>query len=344
MSDNQKLPPFRTLQFAVPETTMGSTGSLMGVSSTGSPKITLPPINNLNLPMKQYHSLPPPTMLMAASAASSSASSGYTYTLSNSQLMSPKSQTQSSPNTPHSPIQQHDTDNDDSDHFGSQDLGHISATSTPETDYLNLVSNPHKVRKVLTDFKSSSALDPVYPSVHPALGSDSDGESQSEATHKENTIGIRKWKPRKKRQCPDCKLFFSNLATHKSTHLNPDSRPHICEYCSRGFARPNDLFRHVKCHWKEIGSDKGQFKCPYKNHSTGDHCGHNSGIFSRCDTFKNHLKAIHFQYPSGTKKDQRSKSSGSCRICQHQFDSVDDWLNNHIENNQCPYANDFKKT
>ncbi|CAH6719754.1 zinc finger protein Stp3p [[Candida] jaroonii] len=150
-------------------------------------------------------------------------------------------------------------------------------------------------------------------------------------------------KKRKKRQCPECKSYFSNLATHKSTHLNPNSRPHICKYCSRGFARPNDLFRHIKCHWKEIGIDKGQFKCPYKNHSSGDHCGHNSGIFSRCDTFKNHLKAIHFQYPNGTKKDQRSNSSGVCRMCQKEFKNVDDWLVNHLEKNQCTFANEYGK-
>lgn len=151
------------------------------------------------------------------------------------------------------------------------------------------------------------------------------------------------WKPRKKRQCPECKLFFSNLATHKSTHLKPTSRPHICKYCNRGFARPNDLFRHIKCHWKEIGSDKGQFKCPFKNSATGDHCCHSSGIFSRCDTFKNHLKAIHFQYPNGTKKEQRNKVNGHCRMCQEPFVNVDSWMVNHIEKNLCPYANDYKK-
>lgn len=153
----------------------------------------------------------------------------------------------------------------------------------------------------------------------------------------------KSWKPRKKRQCPECKLYFSNLATHKSTHLKPTARPHICKYCDRGFARLNDLFRHVKCHWKEIGSDKGQFKCPFKDHASGDHCCHSSGIFSRCDTFKNHLKAIHFQYPNGTKKDQRNKVSGHCRMCQEQFHNVDDWMVNHIERNKCPYACEYKK-
>lgn len=144
-------------------------------------------------------------------------------------------------------------------------------------------------------------------------------------------------KPRKKRQCPECKLFFSNLATHKSTHLKPASRPHVCKHCGRGFARPNDLFRHIKCHWKETGSDKGQFKCPYKLVDSGNHCCHPTGIFSRCDTFKNHLKAIHFKYPNGTKKENRNKVSGHCRMCNKFFNNVDEWIINHVEKNDCTF-------
>ncbi|CAN3358153.1 transcriptional regulator Stp4p [Diutina catenulata] len=189
----------------------------------------------------------------------------------------------------------------------------------------------------------SSSVPQVMPMapVHPP----SPGYSEDEASMSPSSVDVspmltkKSWKPRKKRQCPECKLYFSNLATHKSTHLKPASRPHICKYCSRGFARPNDLFRHIKCHWKEIGSDKGQFKCPFKNDGEGDdHCCHNTGIFSRCDTFKNHLKAIHFQYPNGTKKDQRTKVSGKCRMCQAEFRNVDDWMNNHIEKDQCSMA------
>ncbi|KAI5958945.1 STP4 [Candida pseudojiufengensis] len=183
---------------------------------------------------------------------------------------------------------------------------------------------------------------------------------ETQSTTEDSSQIKKNWKPRKKRQCPECKLYFSNLATHKSTHLKPTNRPHICEFCQRGFARPNDLFRHVKCHWKEIGSDKGQFKCPFKSMtpsgtsnvnennkqttedgkiiSIPDHCCHNTGIFSRCDTFKNHLKAIHFQYPNGTKKDQRNKVNGKCRMCLKNFNHVDDWIHNHIETNDCPHA------
>lgn len=189
------------------------------------------------------------------------------------------------------------------------------------------------------------SLSPISP-ISPRFNDNKSPVSQSSrssVSEMEDTREEPDRKKRKKRQCPECKLYFSNLATHKSTHLNPNSRPHICKYCSRGFARPNDLFRHIKCHWKEIGIDKGQFKCPYKNHTSGDHCGHNSGIFSRCDTFKNHLKAIHFQYPNGTKKDQRSNSSGVCRMCQKEFKNVDDWLVNHLEKNQCSFANEYGK-
>ncbi|SGZ51300.1 CIC11C00000005292 [Sungouiella intermedia] len=146
------------------------------------------------------------------------------------------------------------------------------------------------------------------------------------------------WKPRKKRQCPECHLYFSNLATHKSTHLKPTSRPHVCKLCHRGFARPNDLFRHFKCHWKEIGADNGQFRCPFKSGPHGDHCCHTLGIFSRCDTYKNHLKAIHFQYPSGTKKSQRNQVPGNCRLCHAQFRNVDEWIATHIDAHQCPYG------
>lgn len=145
-------------------------------------------------------------------------------------------------------------------------------------------------------------------------------------------------KPRKKRQCPECHEYFSNLATHKLTHLNPTLRPHVCKICQRGFARPNDLFRHFKCHWKEMGADNGQFKCPFKNGPRGDHCCHLLGIFSRCDTYKNHLKAIHFQYPGGTKKSERNHVPGSCRLCQQQFANVDEWISTHVDLHQCPFV------
>lgn len=221
----------------------------------------------------------------------------------------------------------------------SSQFSHITPASSPSR------SNSFSKDGLSTLYNVATASDEACARERKSsesLDSHSDTKSTTpevEIPHRDSTVSTKSCKPRKKRQCPECSMFFSNLTTHKSTHLKPTSRPHVCKYCNRGFARPNDLFRHTRCHWKEVGSNKGQFKCPYKNHSTGDNCCHSSGIFSRCDTFKNHLKAIHFQYPSGTKKDQRNKVSGNCRMCHKFFTTVDDWLVNHVEKNECPFGN-----
>ncbi|CDO53613.1 hypothetical protein DV495_003263 [Geotrichum candidum] len=150
---------------------------------------------------------------------------------------------------------------------------------------------------------------------------------------------------RKKRQCTQCNGWFSNLATHKSTHLADNSRPHTCEVCNRGFARPNDLFRHSKSHRGDA-----PFRCPLfvrgplPNHAFGNlepSC-HQNGGFSRCDTYKNHLKAMHFEYPPGTKKKQRNGMKGSCKACGQSFASSDAWITEHIEPGNCAVIKQIK--
>ena len=187
-------------------------------------------------------------------------------------------------------------------------------------------------------------------------------------------------KPRRKKQCPICLKFFANLSTHKSTHLTPEDRPHLCPICQRGFARNNDLIRHKKRHWQDEvmakatasakvrgpkgGSDaavteymkherlkslhqiEGTFKCPYNSAliqldmemypekaqplKYGTSNCHQTGVFSRCDTYKNHLKALHFEYPSGTRKKDRGSVPGRCKHCGESFDNVEVWLHDHV--------------
>lgn len=179
-------------------------------------------------------------------------------------------------------------------------------------------------------------------------------------------------RPRRKKMCPTCNKLFSNLTTHKATHLKHENRPHKCTTCAQRFTRNNDLVRHRKRHWQdgtdgrhmgniaEIFSEdekskqleklhqiKGAFKCPYNStlikldvemypfkkamdlNFDARTC-HSTGVFSRCDTFRNHLKALHFQYPPGTHKAERSTVSGKCRHCGMHFDNVDQWLNEHV--------------
>lgn len=162
---------------------------------------------------------------------------------------------------------------------------------------------------------------------------------------------------RKKRQCSQCQGWYSNLATHRSTHLADNSRPHACDVCNRGFARPNDLFRHLKSHRGDA-----PFRCPLfvrgplphtssTTTTTGATNGgfgnlepscHQNGGFSRCDTYKNHLKAMHFEYPPGTKKKQRSGMRGKCKACGLGFESSEVWIEKHIETGECEIVGRIK--
>lgn len=185
----------------------------------------------------------------------------------------------------------------------------------------------------------------------------------------ENNNSKKIVKPRRKKQCPICFNFYANLSTHKSTHLTPEDRPHRCKICQREFARNNDLIRHQKRHWKDdnlnddnlndhdklisLHNIKGTYKCPFNStliqldmeiypykskplFFETSNC-HSTGVFSRCDTFKNHLKALHFEYPPGTKKRERSVVPGRCRNCGIKFDNVDIWLNEHV-GKKCGYT------
>ncbi|CAI5756550.1 unnamed protein product [Candida verbasci] len=299
--------------------------------------VTLPSIHSLNIPAFPHIEEQQPTLLN--NDYRSTAFKHYATTNSNNNPIRANTTATNSPTLliPKSeslPININNINNNNNNNNSML----LSPIGSPFNNSINNTMEPNRARSYSDPYQIkqeiSSLTTPPY-------------SNNLEPLQSPTQINKKNWKPRKKRQCPECKLYFSNLATHKSTHLKPTNRPHICKYCQRGFARPNDLFRHVKCHWKEIGIDN-QFRCPFKNiqqHDGArnipigpDHCCHNTGIFSRCDTFKNHLKAIHFQYPNGTKKDQRTKVSGKCRICQADFQNVDDWMHNHIEKNLCPYA------
>ncbi|KAK9312931.1 hypothetical protein V1522DRAFT_413616 [Lipomyces starkeyi] len=133
----------------------------------------------------------------------------------------------------------------------------------------------------------------------------------------------------RKQQCPECNGWYSNLSAHCSTHLSYSSRPHSCTVCGRGFSRPNDLLRHQKSHQGDA-----PFCCPY--HAADRRC-HPSGGFSRCDTYKNHLKSMHFDYPAGTKKKERHGAGGKCRACLMEFENVDEWISAHVESGRCKF-------
>lgn len=130
-----------------------------------------------------------------------------------------------------------------------------------------------------------------------------------------------------------------------------------CPHCNSHFKVKGYLTRHLKKH-----SSSKAFHCPFYQDSSppppppegeshrssssapqaGTKC-HPTGGFSRRDTFKTHLKALHFIYPPGTKSTERSHLSGRCAGCFQFFENNTQWLVQHIETGLCQGAVLYKE-
>ncbi|QLG72843.1 hypothetical protein HG535_0D05520 [Zygotorulaspora mrakii] len=106
---------------------------------------------------------------------------------------------------------------------------------------------------------------------------------------------------------------------------------YVCHYCDAKFRIRGYLTRHIKKH-----AIRKAYHCPFYNSDAPpeSRC-HNSGGFSRRDTYKTHLKARHFIYPKGVKPQDRNKSSGHCSQCGQYFENTDQWVEQHIETGEC---------
>lgn len=135
---------------------------------------------------------------------------------------------------------------------------------------------------------------------------------------------------RRKRECPQCHKLLSNLTTHRAIH-DTGPKPYACKTCQRPFKRLNDLVRHERRHLSQGG--QWQFECPF--HKGSPTC-HPTGHFSRCDTYKNHLRAIHFKYPPHTHKAERAGLRGNCGACGQSFVTAQAWLQDHVATGACP--------
>lgn len=118
---------------------------------------------------------------------------------------------------------------------------------------------------------------------------------------------------------------------HSTKVLNNGEEEFICHYCDATFRIRGYLTRHIKKHAIEKA-----YHCPFFNSATPpDLRCHNSGGFSRRDTYKTHLKARHVLYPKGVKPQDRNKSSGHCAQCGEYFSTIENFVENHIESGDC---------
>lgn len=124
---------------------------------------------------------------------------------------------------------------------------------------------------------------------------------------------------------------ISNSNYQTSTPERDEPGLFICHYCDATFRIRGYLTRHIKKHAIEKA-----YHCPFYDKTLPPELRcHNSGGFSRRDTYKTHLKARHFTFPSGVKAHDRNKSDGQCSHCGEHFMNADDWINNHLETGKC---------
>lgn len=219
----------------------------------------------------------------------------------------------------------------------------------------------------------SMSLPPVGNIIAKKTGTDEKPVKELKAeTHVPKIKKTKKVKT--KERCMVCFEMFSNLKTHSALHMDVEKRPFKCLFCSRGFARNNDLQRHQRKHLleknlegstvinkkinsKNVCATELGFKCPfYENKEelqmfasdsmdeedyVPKRC-HSTGIFTRCDTFKNHLKALHFRYPKGTVRKNRNNVSGYCKHCSMHFENCKVWADEHVLKGKCNNNRPFK--
>ncbi|SMN22664.1 similar to Saccharomyces cerevisiae YDL048C STP4 Protein containing a Kruppel-type zinc-finger domain [Maudiozyma saulgeensis] len=165
-------------------------------------------------------------------------------------------------------------------------------------------------------------------------------------------------------RCPVCERGFArnnDLIRHRKRHwkdeLMSEMSPATSNINNESVDSKNNsdsiVTNSKQSQLRSLHQIKGTFKCPYnstlikldmeiypyKNRHLAfetSNC-HQTGVFSRCDTYKNHLKALHFEYPPGTKKKERSIVPGKCKHCGAKFENVDTWLNSHV-GKDCGYA------
>lgn len=123
----------------------------------------------------------------------------------------------------------------------------------------------------------------------------------------------------------------TNTALQEKSSMLETGGPFVCHYCDASFRMRGYLTRHIKKHAIEKA-----YKCPFfsKDAPPELRC-HNSGGFSRRDTYKTHLKARHLLYPKGVRPQDRNKSSGHCAQCGEFSQNIENWVEQHIESGDC---------
>ncbi|SCU98306.1 LAFA_0G17018g1_1 [Lachancea sp. 'fantastica'] len=119
----------------------------------------------------------------------------------------------------------------------------------------------------------------------------------------------------------------ASTTTSKAPSTPKETPAFECQQCFASFKVKGYLTRHLRKH--QAVKD---FQCPFW---AADCQCHTTGAFSRKDTYKTHLKAIHFVYPVGMTRSLRNRSKGRCAACFQEFSNNTEWLDQHVSTGSC---------
>jgi hypothetical protein len=203
----------------------------------------------------------------------------------------------------------------------------------PLLDYRFGIPQEHQLRTPVSEGQSSYQQSIFSDSV--SMENESSQDDNNEFLMKDTLLQLKSEinKPTQKK----FHKFYSATMLPNAGVIKPAAPTyHKCPFCQRSFKNKSYLSRHMKKH--DVVKD---YKCPFfsPEHTK---CHHLNGEFSRKDTFKAHLKSIHFIYPIGVSKSDRNESGGRCAGCFKEFGSNNDWISQHIEAEECPGFAKFK--
>ncbi|CAX42961.1 proteolytically activated transcription factor, putative [Candida dubliniensis CD36] len=253
-------------------------------------------------------------------------------------------------------LPQHEVSSDDVESYFSRSVSTVSSIEPLDDEFVPPPHPPraHPSRKrkhesispPIPTSSSSSSTAQLIPSCSSSVASSSD-LSVSPTTKRKYTK--RRYTKKKQPVFPNQDEPIVITTTTKTNNIDVKKvtttkngtieNRFDCPSCDASFKVKGYLTRHLKKH-----STNKAFECPFfDNHGVyGSKC-HPTGGFSRRDTFKVHLRALHFIYPAGVKANQRSSFSGRCAGCFQFFDSNSEWLENHIEAGKCTGTVTYKQ-
>ena len=140
---------------------------------------------------------------------------------------------------------------------------------------------------------------------------------------------------------PDPSSIPLNNATIDTSDSQPVNDSHIfrCPDCNAKFRVRGYLTRHMRKHAEVM-----KFNCPMFPLLPEEAKCHQTGGFSRGDTFKMHMKARHFVYPKGTARKNRTDCAGECAGCGEHFENNEKWFKEHIMTDRCPLGTQNSST